>query len=501
MFDSLKDKLQSVFTGLGRKGALSQADVDAGLSEVRKALLEADVALPVVRHFMAEMKEKAVGASVLKSVRPDQQVIKLVNDSLTDMLGGTAEPLMVDVAPPAIILMAGLQGSGKTTTAGKLAIRLKNRQKKKVMLASLDLTRPAAREQLRLLSEQAEAGILTESETETPVQLAKRAVQSATLQGYDVVILDTAGRLAIDEALMAELRDIKAATNPHEILLVADSLTGQDAVQTAQAFHDAVGVTGIVLTRLDGDARGGAALSMRHVTGCPIKLVGTGEKLDALEEFHPERLAGRILDMGDGVALVEKAAEAIEEEEAARMAQRMASGKFDMNDFLAQLKQLQKMGGLGGILGMLPGLGKMQKQIAAAGVDDTMIKRQEAIILSMNKRERQQVGLLNASRRKRIAAGSGTTVQDVNKLVKQYQDMARMMKKMNTKQGAAAMKAMMGGGGLGGGMGGGMPSAADMQKLSQQFNSGSGGGNLLGGMNPFGGKGGLPGLGQSPKKK
>ena len=501
MFDSLKDKLQSVFTGLGRKGALSQADVDAGLSEVRKALLEADVALPVVRHFMAEMKEKAVGASVLKSVRPDQQVIKLVNDSLTDMLGGTAEPLMVDVAPPAIILMAGLQGSGKTTTAGKLAIRLKNRQKKKVMLASLDLTRPAAREQLRLLSEQAEAGILTESETETPVQLAKRAVQSATLQGYDVVILDTAGRLAIDEALMAELRDIKAATNPHEILLVADSLTGQDAVQTAQAFHDAVGVTGIVLTRLDGDARGGAALSMRHVTGCPIKLVGTGEKLDALEEFHPERMAGRILDMGDVVALVEKAAEAIEEEEAARMAQRMASGKFDMNDFLAQLKQLQKMGGLGGILGMLPGLGKMQKQIAAAGVDDTMIKRQEAIILSMNKRERQQVGLLNASRRKRIAAGSGTTVQDVNKLVKQYQDMARMMKKMNTKQGAAAMKAMMGGGGLGGGMSGGMPSAADMQKLSQQFNSGSGGGNLLGGMNPFGGKGGLPGLGQSPKKK
>ncbi len=501
MFDSLKDKLQSVFTGLGRKGALSQADVDAGLSEVRKALLEADVALPVVRHFMAEMKEKAVGASVLKSVRPDQQVIKLVNDSLTDKLGGPAEPLTVDVAPPAIILMAGLQGSGKTTTAGKLAIRLKNRQKKKVMLASLDLTRPAAREQLRLLSEQAEAGILTESETETPVQLAKRAVQSATLQGYDVVILDTAGRLAIDEALMAELRDIKAATNPHEILLVADSLTGQDAVQTAQAFHDAVGVTGIVLTRLDGDARGGAALSMRHVTGCPIKLVGTGEKLDALEEFHPERMAGRILDMGDVVALVEKAAEAIEEEEAARMAQRMASGKFDMNDFLAQLKQLQKMGGLGGILGMLPGLGKMQKQIAAAGVDDTMIKRQEAIILSMNKRERQQVGLLNASRRKRIAAGSGTTVQDVNKLVKQYQDMARMMKKMNTKQGAAAMKAMMGGGGLGGGMGGGMPSAADMQKLSQQFNSGSGGGNLLGGMNPFGGKGGLPGLGQSPKKK
>ena len=326
-------------------------------------------------------------------------------------------------------------------------------------------------------------------------------MQSASLQGYDVVILDTAGRLSVDEALMAELRDIKAATQPAEILLVADSLTGQDAVQTAQAFNDAVGVTGIVLTRLDGDARGGAALSMRSVTGCPIKLVGTGEKLDALEDFHPERMAGRILDMGDVVALVEKAAEAIEEEEAARMAQRMASGKFDMNDFLMQLKQLQKMGGLGGIMGMLPGIGKMQKQIAAAGVDDTMLKRQEAIIQSMNKKERVQVGLLNASRRKRIAQGSGTSVTDVNRLVKQYQDMARMMKKMNSKGGAAAMKAMLGGAGGLGGMGGGMPSAAEMQKLSQQFSGSGSGSNLLGGMNPFSNKGGLPGLGLPPKKK
>ena len=382
MFDSLKDKLQSVFSGLGRKGALSEADVDAALKEVRLALLEADVALPVVREFMADIRDKAVGASVLKSVRPDQQVIKLVHDGLVDMLGRDAAPLMVDVAPPAVIVMAGLQGSGKTTTAGKLAHRLKTRQRKKVMLASLDLTRPAAREQLRSLSEQAEAGILPESDTETPVQLARRALQAASLSAYDVLILDTAGRLSIDEALMAELREIVAVTNPHEILLVADSLTGQDAVQTASAFNEAVNVTGIVLTRLDGDARGGAALSMTKVTGCPVKLVGTGEKLDALEEFHPDRMAGRILDMGDVVALVEKAAEAIEEEEAARLAQRMASGQFDMNDFLAQLKQLQKMGGLGSIMGMLPGLGKLQKQIAAAGVDDSMIKRQEAIILS-----------------------------------------------------------------------------------------------------------------------
>ena len=478
MFDNLKDKLQSVFSSLGKRGALSEGDVDAALREVRFALLEADVALPVVKSFIASIRDKAVGATVLKSVRPDQQVIKIVHDGLIEMLGGEASPLKLDVTPPAVILMAGLQGSGKTTTAGKLALHLQNKHKKKVMLASLDLARPAAREQLRALSEQAEAGILPESDTETPVQLTKRAMQAARLQGYDVLILDTAGRLSIDEAMMAELRDIKSAASPDEILLVADSLTGQDAVTTADAFNKAVGVSGIVLTRLDGDARGGAALSMAQTTGCPIKLVGVGEKLDALEAFDPERMAGRILDMGDVVALVEKAAEAIEEEEAVRMAERMASGKFDMNDFLTQLRQLQKMGGLGGLLGMLPGLGKLQKQIAAAGVDDNMVKRQEAIILSMTK-ERVQVGLLNASRRKRIAAGSGTSVQDVNKLVKQYQDMARMMKKMGTKSGAAAMKAMLGGG-MGGDnpMGGGMPSAEQLNQLQQQM-----------------GKSGMPGVG------
>ena len=498
MFDSLKDKLQDVFSGLAKRGALSEADVDAALREVRLALLDADVALPVVKSFIAKVRDGAVGSDVLKSVRPDQQVIKLVNDALTEVLGGDAAPLNIATNPPSVILMAGLQGSGKTTTAGKLALRLRSRERKKVMLASLDVTRPAAREQLRLLGEQAEVGVLPEVERETPGQIAKRALQAAKLQAYDVLILDTAGRISIDEALMAELRDIKKLTEPHEILLVADALTGQDAVNTAEAFHNAIGVTGIVLTRLDGDARGGAALSMRHITGCPIKLVGVGEKQDALEDFDPARMAGRILDMGDVVALVEKAAETIEADEAERIAKRMAKGQFDMNDFLAQIRQLQKMGGLGGLMGMLPGIGKMQKQIAAAGIDDSMIKRQEAIILSMTKKERVSVGLLNASRRKRIAVGSGTSVQEVNKVVKQYQDMSRMMKKLGCKSGAAAMKAMMGGGMPGmGGAGGGMP---DMEALSKGMgkmpNMPGMPGGLMGGLPK-----GLPGLGGKPSGK
>ena len=499
MFDNLKDKLQDVFSTLGKRGALREADVDAALREVRLALLDADVALPVVKSFIAKVREGAVGADVLKSVRPDQQVIKLVNDALVEVLGGDAQPLATAVNPPAVILMAGLQGSGKTTTAGKLALRLRSRERKKVMLASLDVTRPAAREQLRMLGEQAEVGVLPEVDKESPVQIAKRALQAARLQAYDVLILDTAGRVSVDESLMAELRDIKQATEPHEVLLVADALTGQDAVNTAKAFHESVGVTGIALTRLDGDARGGAALSMRHITGCPIKLVGVGEKQDALEDFDPARMAGRILDMGDVVALVEKAAETIEADEAERIARRMAKGQFDMNDFLAQIRQLQKMGGLGGLMGMLPGIGKMQKQIAAAGIDDSMIKRQEAIILSMTKKERISVGLLNASRRKRIAAGSGTSVQEVNRLVKQYQDMARMMKKMGGKGGAAAIKALMGGGGMPGMGGGGMP---DMNALSKGLGGGLGNGlgGLTGGM-PGGLPKGLPGLGGKPSGK
>ena len=500
MFETLKGKLQTVFDGLAKRGALSEADVDAALREVRLALLDADVALPVVKSFIEKLRAEAVGVASLRAVRPDQQVIKIVHDGLIEILGGDAAPLNIATNPPSVILMAGLQGSGKTTTAGKLALRLKSRERKKVMVASLDMTRPAAREQLRLLGEQAEVGILPEADAETPAQIAKRALQVAKLQAYDVLILDTAGRLSIDEALMAELREIKIITNPHEVLLVADAMTGQDAVNTAEAFHQAIGVTGIALTRLDGDARGGAALSMRHVTGCPIKLAGVGEKQDALEEFDPVRLAGRILDMGDVVALVEKASEAIEAEEAERMARRMAKGQFDMNDFLTQIRQLQKMGGLGGLMGMLPGIGKMQKQIAAAGIDDSMIKRQEAIILSMTKKERVSVGLLNASRRKRIAAGSGASVQDVNKLVKQYQDMARMMKKLGGKTGAAAMKAMMGGmgGGIGGAPGAGMP---DLNALSRGLGAGGGLNKGLGGLLGGGALNGLPGLGGKPTGK
>jgi signal recognition particle subunit SRP54 len=499
MFDTLKSKLADVFDGLARRGALSESDVDAALREVRLALLDADVALPAVKAFTEKVREQAVGVASMRAVRPDQQVIKIVHDALIEMLGGDAESLNISTNPPSVILLAGLQGSGKTTTAGKLALRLRTRDRKKVMLASLDITRPAAREQLRMLGGQAEVGVLNEVDGESPAQIAKRALQAAKLQAYDVLILDTAGRLSINEALMAELRDIKKLTKPHEILLVADSMTGQDAVNTAEAFHKAVGITGIALTRLDGDARGGAALSMRHVTGCPIKLAGVGEKQDALEDFDPARLAGRILDMGDVVALVEKAAEAIEVEEAERLAKRMAKGQFDMNDFLAQIRQLQKMGGFGGLMGMLPGIGKMQKQIAAAGIDDSMIKRQEAIILSMTKKERISVGLLNASRRKRIAAGSGTSVQEVNRLVKQYQDMARMMKKLGGKTGAAAMKAMLGGAGVGAaGMGnaGGVP---DLSVLSRGLGKGLGG-SVAQGLGS-GLANGLPGLGGKPAGK
>jgi signal recognition particle subunit SRP54 len=499
MFDTLKSKLADVFDGLARRGALSESDVDAALREVRLALLDADVALPAVKAFTEKVREQAVGVASMRAVRPDQQVIKIVHDALIEMLGGDAESLNISTNPPSVILLAGLQGSGKTTTAGKLALRLRTRDRKKVMLASLDITRPAAREQLRMLGGQAEVGVLNEVDGESPAQIAKRALQAAKLQAYDVLILDTAGRLSINEALMAELRDIKKLTKPHEILLVADSMTGQDAVNTAEAFHKAVGLTGIALTRLDGDARGGAALSMRHVTGCPIKLAGVGEKQDALEDFDPARLAGRILDMGDVVALVEKAAEAIEVEEAERLAKRMAKGQFDMNDFLAQIRQLQKMGGFGGLMGMLPGIGKMQKQIAAAGIDDSMIKRQEAIILSMTKKERISVGLLNASRRKRIAAGSGTSVQEVNRLVKQYQDMARMMKKLGGKTGAAAMKAMLGGAGVGAaGMGnaGGVP---DLSVLSRGLGKGLGG-SVAQGLGS-GLANGLPGLGGKPAGK
>ncbi|MGC8476082.1 MAG: signal recognition particle protein [Acetobacteraceae bacterium] len=432
MFESLSDKLSGVFDRLRRRGALSELDVGEALREVRLALLDADVALPVVRDFIARARERALGTEVLDSVTPGQQVVKIVNDVMIEALGGAgAVPLNLAAAAPVPILMVGLQGSGKTTTAGKIALRLRERARKRVLLASLDTQRPAAQLQLAQLAERAGVPSLPIVAGQTPVQIAERAMDTGRREGFDVVILDTAGRLSIDDALMAEVKAIRAATDPAETLLVVDAMTGQDAVNTARAFHEAVTVTGIVMTRMDGDARGGAALSMRAITGAPIKLVGLGEKLDALEEFHPERVAGRILGMGDIVGLVEKATETIDEQEAERVAARMARGKFDLEDLAAQLRQIGRMGSLSGILGMLPGAGKLAGQLGDAKLDPKLLKRQEAIISSMTPKERRQPDILKASRKRRIAAGSGTSVQEVNRLLKQYEDMSAMLKRMN----------------------------------------------------------------------
>ena len=432
MFEALSDKLSGVFDKLRRRGALSELDVGEALREVRLALLDADVALPVVRDFIAKVRERALGAEVLASVTPGQQVVKIVHEVLIEELGGEgAVPLNLNAPAPIPLLMVGLQGSGKTTTAGKLALRLRERARKRVLLASLDTQRPAAQLQLAQLAERAEVASLPIVPGQTPVQIAVRAMETGRREGYDLVILDTAGRLSIDEALMDEVKAIRAATAPVETLLVVDAMTGQDAVNTARAFHEAVGVTGIVMTRMDGDARGGAALSMRAITGAPIKLIGLGEKLDALEEFHPERVAGRILGMGDIVGLVEKASETIEQEDAEKLAAKIARGKFDLEDFASQLRQITKMGSLSGILGMLPGVGKLKAQLADANLDTTMLKRQIAIISSMTPKERRTPDLIKASRKKRIAGGSGTSVQDVNRLLKQFEEMTAMMKRMN----------------------------------------------------------------------
>ncbi|MEM9278686.1 MAG: signal recognition particle protein [Pseudomonadota bacterium] len=478
MFESLSDRLSGIFEGLTKRGALSEKDVSAALREIRRALIEADVALEVVRDFTEKVREKAVGAEVVKSVTPGQMVVKIVHDELVEMLGSDADPISLAATPPVTVMMVGLQGSGKTTTTAKIAKRLSEKQKKKVLMASLDVKRPAAQEQLRQLGEQTGIDTLPIIEGQTPVEIAARSEQAAKLGGYDVVILDTAGRTHIDEPLMVEMADIKAAGNPHEILLVVDSLTGQDAVNLAQNFDERVGITGLVLTRIDGDGRGGAALSMRAVTGKPIKLIGTGEKIDALEDFHPGRIADRILGMGDVVSLVEKAAETIDQEKAEAMAKRMQKGEFDLNDLSEQLSQMQKLGGMGSIMGMLPGIGKMKKQIDAAGMDDSIFKRQQAIISSMTRKERKAPKLLNASRKKRIAAGSGSSVQEVNQLLKMHRQMGDMMRKM-TKMGGK--KGLMGG--LGGMMGGG---------LGKMMGGGSGGlPGLPGGMP--GGMGGMPG--------
>jgi signal recognition particle subunit SRP54 len=469
MFESLSDRLGGVFDKLRGRGALTELDVRAAMREVRIALLEADVALPVVKTFIDQVTADAIGSDVIRSITPGQMVVKIVNDALVDMLGGDAAPLNVDVTPPAVIMMVGLQGSGKTTTTAKIAKRLNEKFGKKVLMASLDVARPAAQEQLRVLGEQISVATLPIIAGQGPVEIAQRAKSAAKLQGFDVLLLDTAGRLHVDTALMDEMRAVAGVGAPDEILLVVDSLTGQDAVNVASAFAGQVELTGVVLTRMDGDARGGAALSMRSVTGKPIKFAGTGEKLDALEEFSPSRVAGRILGMGDVVGLVERAAETFEAEASEKLAARLAKGQFDMNDLRSQLSQMQKMGGLGALAGMIPGLAKAKAAMANGGPDDKTLGRMEAVICSMTPKERAKPDLINAKRKIRIAKGAGTTVQEVNKLMKMHQEMETAMKrlrKMGGMKGMMAMLGKMGGGGAGGlggmlGGAGGMPPGLD----------------------------------------
>lgn len=511
MFDGLTGKFGDIFDRLRRRAHLSEADVGAALREVRVALLEADVALPVVKRFMDTAKERAVGQEVLKNVNPGQQVIKVVHDCLVEMLGGDPEnptppdlegrtPLPLKGQPPVAVMMVGLQGSGKTTSTAKLAKQLTERDRKKVLMASLDVRRPAAQEQLRVLGEQARVATLDIVPLQGPVDIAKRAMKTAAREGYDVVLLDTAGRLAIDEELMQEVAAVSKAADPAETLLVADAMTGQDAVNVATAFDERLDLTGIVLTRVDGDARGGAALSMRAVTGKPIRLLGVGEKLDALEGFYPERVAQRILGMGDIVSLVEKAKATIDEAEAEKLAKKLQKGGFDLNDMASQLKQMRKMGGMKGLMAMMPGVGKMKKQLDAANIDEKMLIRQEAIISSMTKQERANPKLLHAKRKLRIAAGSGTSVQEINKLMKQFDQMNDVLKKMKKMQKKGGMPQLPPGmelppelaGGMPGGAGGGMPGLG-------------GGGGLpglgAGGLPGLGGGGGLPGLGGGKRKK
>lgn len=458
MFESLSDRLGGVFDRLRGRGALNESDVREAMREVRIALLEADVALPVVRSFIDSVTDKAVGQSVLKSITPGQQVVKIVNDALVEMLGSEAADLELAVTPPAIIMMVGLQGSGKTTTTAKIAKKLAEKDRKKVLMASLDVNRPAAQEQLAVLGEQIGVATLPIVSGQQPVDIARRAMQAAKLQGFDVLMLDTAGRLHVDAQLMDEMKAVAQVSSPAEVLLVVDALTGQDAVNVAKSFGEQVSLTGVVLTRMDGDARGGAALSMRAVTGKPIKFVGTGEKLDGLDVFHPERVAGRILGMGDVVSLVERAAETIQQDEAEALAAKMAKGQFDMNDLRAQLGQMRRMGGMGALMGMIPGMKKAQAAMAQSGVDDRILIRMDAMIGSMTPKERSKPELVNAKRKIRIANGSGTTVQEVNKLLKMHQEMSTAMKRLRKMGGMKGLGALLGkGGGLGGLMGGGAP--------------------------------------------
>jgi signal recognition particle subunit SRP54 len=459
VFDNLSDRLSGVFDKLRGRGALSEADVRSAMREVRVALLEADVALPVAREFVEKATEKAVGTEVLRSVTPGQMVVKIVHDQLIETLGSDASELHVDVSPPAVVMMVGLQGSGKTTTTAKLAKRLSEKSRKKVLMASLDVARPAAQEQLAVLGRQAKVDTLPVVAGQQPVDIAKRAIQAARLQAYDVVLLDTAGRLHVDQALMSEMKSVAEASNPTETLLVVDSLTGQDAVNVAKGFSAEVDLTGVILTRLDGDARGGAALSMRAVTGKPIKFAGVGEGLDALEAFHPERIAGRILGMGDVVSLVERAAETIEVEEAEKLAAKMAKGKFDLNDLRAQIGQMQRMGGLGALANMLPAMKGMKGAMDKAQ-DSKALIHLEAMMSSMTAKERAKPEIINAKRKIRIAKGSGTTVQEVNKLLKMHQEMSTAMKKLKKMGGLGKLAAMFNKGGLSGALGGALPPGA-----------------------------------------
>jgi signal recognition particle subunit SRP54 len=499
MFESLSERLNGILDQLTRRGALSEADVEAALREVRRALIEADVALDVARSFTDEVKKHAVGVAVIKSVTPGQMVVKIVHDQLIETLGSSGQPIDLNAAPPVMIMMVGLQGSGKTTTTAKVAKRLTDVAKRKVLMASLDTHRPAAMEQLAVLGRQVSVDTLPVVAGQTPVQIAGRAQQAGRLGGYDVVLLDTAGRITLDDALMNEAAEVRRAVNPHEILLVADALTGQDAVNLARAFNERLDLTGIVLTRMDGDGRGGAALSMRAVTGKPIKLIGTGEKLDAIEDFYPQRIADRILGMGDIISLVEKAAANIDAEKAARAAEKMRRGAFDLADLREQLAQMKNMGGMTGLMAMLPGIAKMKNQLAERNLDETLLKRQMAIIDSMTPAERRNPDILKHSRKKRIAAGSGTKAEDINRLLKMHRTMADVMKAMGgAKRGPmAGLASMLGFGG------GGTPSPEQMQKLAEKMPGGlppglQGGGGLppkLPGLPP-----GLPGLpGAMPK--
>ncbi|NPU94595.1 MAG: signal recognition particle protein [Gammaproteobacteria bacterium] len=453
MFDTLTERLSNSLRSVTGKARLTEDNIKDTLREVRMALLEADVALPVVKDFIDKVKERAIGQEVMKSLSPGQVFIKIVNEELVHMMGDANDALKLNTQPPAVILMAGLQGAGKTTTVGKLAKFLKERHKKTVLVTSADVYRPAAIKQLETLANDIGVKFHPSSADQNPIDIARAAIADAKKQFADVVIVDTAGRLAIDEQMMEEIKQLHAAINPIETLFVVDAMTGQDAANTAKAFNDALPLTGVVLTKADGDARGGAALSVRHITGKPIKFIGMGEKTDALEPFHPDRIASRILGMGDVLTLVEEAERKLDKDKADKLAKKLKKGKgFDLEDLLEQFQQMKKLGGMAGMLDKLPGMGGMAQMAQQGGVADKELKRMEAIIYSMTPLERRKPDVINGSRKQRIAAGSGTQIQDVNRVLKQHLQMQKMMKKLTSKGGMKnmmrGMKGMMGGGGM-----------------------------------------------------